>query len=247
MREWMLEHAGESPVASVCAAFEERFGQPLSKSQVSPFRAQYGIGRRRGSRTAHRKDPTPVGAERVVKGYVAVKVREFATVPQTKDNWRFKHVLAWERANGRELPRGWMVLFADHDTRNFDPDNLVAVPRELIGVMNGGPKWHDRESCEAAVALARLKRAVNNAANPPAVCGVCGRPFEPDNRTGALGYTQKTCRACLDAGRRSPKDYGEAVCEQCGRTYRKHSSIQKFCSKECCLRSYRKRKKEVGR
>lgn len=197
-REWMLEHAGESPIAEVCAGFEERFGHPLKKSQVSLFRAEYGIGLRRGNRAAHRRDAAPVGAERVVKGYVMVKVREFADKPQSKDNWRFKHVLAWEEASGRALPDGWMVLFADHDVRNFDPDNLVAVPRRIIGVMNAGPEWYERESCEAAAALAWLKVAENDAAQSCCKCSRCGAEFKFERAGGTGSRMPRLCPACKE-------------------------------------------------
>jgi hypothetical protein len=81
-------------------------------------------------------------------GYIMVKVAEWPSVPQSKDNWKFKHVLAWEQANGRELPEAHVVMFADHDKRNFDPGNLVAVPRKYIVRLNSPdmPDYHDRDT-----------------------------------------------------------------------------------------------------
>ena len=160
MRAWMLAHGAGRPVADVRRDFEARFGRPLSKGQVTLFRAEYGLPRRRGSRTAHRSRVAPIGAERLNNGYVMIKVRELADVPQSKDNWRFKQVVVWERSRGLALPAGWCVLFCDRDRSNFDPANLKAVPRSLIGVMNRGPEWRDRPSCEAAAALAMLRRGV---------------------------------------------------------------------------------------
>lgn len=241
-RAWMLEHSGGRPIADVCRDFELEFGHEISRTQVSLFRAEYGLQRRRGNRTAHRKDAPPVGTERVTKGYVVVKVKELPDRPQSKDNWRFKHVVAWEKANGRSLPDGWMVLFADHDRRNFDPENLVAVPRSLIGIMNGGQPWHDRESLETAIGIARLKSGIASAVAGKPVCGVCGREFDPDIRTGCRNdYRQRTCRECLDKGLRAPKDYGRATCPRCGARFHRRSASQIFCSKRCCYESYRER------
>lgn len=228
-REWMLLNAGGRPIAEVQEDFEREFGTPISKTQVSLFRAEYDLGRRRGNRTAHRRNHVPVGTERVNKGYVMVKVRELPDQPQSKDNWEFKHVLVWERTRGLALPSGWMVLFCDHDARNFDPMNLKAVPRMLIGVMNGGPEWNDRDTCEACVAIAWLRRGMADAENAPRRCGVCGREFVPDIRNGS----QRTCRDCLDKGLRSPKDYGWRTCPVCGEKFPARSARATYCSKKC--------------
>lgn len=242
---WMLEHCGGRPIADVCRDFEEEFGHPLSKTQVSLFRAEYGVSRRRGNRKAHRKGWLPVGTERVTKGYVIVKVADVPGTAQSKDNWRFRHVVEWERANGRALPDGWMVLFANRDTRDFAPENLVAVPRRIIGVLNSGPDWHDRDTLEAAVALAELRSGVSDRLAAPRECGVCGRTFTPDNRSGAAANrSQRTCRECLDKGLRSPKRYGTRKCPVCGAEFEARSSGAKYCSGRCRNVEYVRRRKE---
>jgi hypothetical protein len=67
----------------------------------------------------------PIGSERLRKKpkttYIEVKVSE--------TEWRLKHLMAWEAANGRPVPDGHVVCFVDGDTRNFSPENLKAVPR----------------------------------------------------------------------------------------------------------------------
>lgn len=245
-REWMLENAGGRPIKEVCDAFEKRFGHPLKKTQVTLFRAEYGLSRRRGNRTAHRRCEVPVGTERTTKGYVIVKVADVPGTAQSKDNWRFKHVVAWEKANGMAVPEGCIVMFADRNTRNFDPDNLVAVPRRLIGVLNGGPEWHDRESLEAAVALAELKSGISSRYSAPRKCGVCGKRFVPDIKAGIESKRrQVTCRECLDRGLRSPKSYGIKVCPTCGKPFESKSASAKYCSVACRDAAYREKRKAM--
>lgn len=70
----------------------------------------------------------------------------------------------WMQANGRDWPDGHHAAFADHDDHNFDPDNIVPVPMELLPlVMSGGHghalPYHDRQSLELSIAHARLVRA----------------------------------------------------------------------------------------
>lgn len=235
-REWMLENAGNRTIAEVRRAFEERFGTPISKGQVSLFRAEYDLQRRRGNRTAHRKNAVPVGTEKESKGYVWVKVAELPSKPQLKDNWVPKQKAVWERTRGLKLPDGFNVLFCDGDARNFAPANLKAVPRKLMGVMNGSGGWSDRVTLEACAARAMLKCSMMDVRRRPRKCVVCGAEFTPDsmNSLGQMGKGQITCRACLDAGRTSYglRDYGEAACEQCGAVFRRDSSAARFCP-EC--------------
>lgn len=107
----------------------------------------------------------PVGYERVDKrdGYVWVKVKDTlqANVPGSfNDNFRLKHHVVWEAANGMPVPPHTMIVFADRDKRNFDPANLVAVPRELWSVISRRRlAYWDAESLRAAMNVARLDRA----------------------------------------------------------------------------------------
>lgn len=96
-------------------------------------------------------------------GYVWVKVKDTpqAQVPGSfNDNFRLLHHVVWERANGRPVPPHTMIVFADRDKRNFDPGNLVAVPRDLWTFISlRSIKYYDAESLRTAMAVARLDRA----------------------------------------------------------------------------------------
>ena len=203
MESWMLSHDHGQRTDALSEEFRREFGFGLTRTQIDWFRARHGTQ----VRPTHKggKKRVPVGTERASKdGHVVVKVAEEATVPQSKDNWKLKHVHVWEQANGRELPEGHVVMFADRDKSNFDPDNLVAVPRRLAGLLNNGnaPEWHDRETLEACVALAELRSMTFEAQmTTPRTCGVCGREFVPDERMRANGSRRAcTCRECLDKG-----------------------------------------------
>lgn len=234
MREWMLANdAGESVFATI-DAFEAEFGIRLNRAQVSRFRSVYGTKRR----TSHGggKPNKPVGSERMGKdGYVMVKVKEWPDVPQTKDNWAFKHWVEWERANGRPVPDGWTVFFADGDKRNFDPDNLVALPRKYIGQLNNPelPKYHDRETLLACVALCDMRTAVMDAeASRPRECAVCGQTFVPTERQRAYKKPVQTCPDCIAAGRKARGDRGDkqpTTCAVCGETFARTQANQKRC------------------
>lgn len=97
----------------------------------------------------------PVGSERVNReGLIEIKVAE----PRT---WRPKQRVIWEAANG-PLPSGHVVLFADRNPRNFDLENLLAVPRKELAVLN---KFNliktDTELTRIGTAVAKLILAVS--------------------------------------------------------------------------------------
>ena len=204
MEAWMLEHDHGQRMDDLMAEWRERWGFGISRGQVNLFRASHGTQRRNSHGGGRPR--VPVGTERESKdGYIVVKVRDEADVPMSKDNWRLKHVHVYEQAHGA-VPDGCVVYFADGDRRNFDPSNLVAVPRRLVGLLNdpGMPHWHDAESLQACVALAEMRSARHSImARAPRTCGVCGREFVPDAAHVEIGNVGiRTCPACLAAGRK---------------------------------------------
>lgn len=154
-----------------------------------------------GSRPHNRR---AVGSERVGKdGYLWVKV-ESRFDPDGHNDWRDlwkpKHRAVWEEANGRQTPEGSMIVFADGDIRNFDPDNLVCMTMaEHAVICHQGIAYHDRESCEAAIAIARLQSRVYARSKRKRTCRECGREFEPEQPR------QARCRECIDARKESMK------------------------------------------
>lgn len=243
---WMEAHAGlPATRAEVIEGFEREFGIRLTAPQVSFFRAKHDLARKPASSTAHRRDVLPVGTERERSGYVYVKVADEASRAQSKDNWALKQRLVWEEAHGEALPDGAVVMFANGDTHDFAPENLVAVPRELVGVINSGPGWHDRESLEAAVSVARLRRAATEAASAPRRCGVCGREFVPDGQGVGARLGSRTCRECLDKGLFSPKEYRarELACPVCGKAFTARNPHATYCCAYCRhVAQYRRKK-----
>lgn len=109
------------------------------------------------------KREQPIGSERISKdGYVEVKVDEGLQSKPNK-NFRMKHHIVYEQAHGA-IPEGCNVVFADGDRRNFDPSNLVAVPRTLWATITRlNMPYFDAESLRTCMAAARLKSATRAA------------------------------------------------------------------------------------
>lgn len=74
----------------------------------------------------------PIGSERINgDGYVDIKVED----GKLQKNWKGKHILTWEAANG-PVPKGNVVIFGDRNRRNFEPDNLILISRKQLVRLN---------------------------------------------------------------------------------------------------------------
>lgn len=149
---------------------------------------------RRGHRPANAK---PIGSERVsADGYVEVKVAD----GRRNRNYRAKHVVVYEELHG-PVPDGCHVVFADGDRRNFDPGNLVAVPRRLMAQMNSMRiEWRDADTLRSAMAVAEVRIAAARAERSmERTCRECGARFSPGFRN------QSRCRACIDSRKGAPR------------------------------------------
>lgn len=233
MQAWMEDNDDGCSAARLSRMFEAEFGFALSAKQISAWRSANG----RQTRAYRKQQPAlPVGAERDSgRGYVFVKVAEHPSRPQSGDNWRMKHVVAYEREHG-EVPDGCNVVFADGDHGNFDPGNLVAVPRRLAALLNSPscPGWHDAESLGAAMAWAELTLGICRAeAEAPRACDSCGRLFAPGYGASSdeARRNVRTCPECREKGRRArhkPRDEN-VVCAVCGDVFSPYNRRQLRC------------------
>ena len=246
---WMAEHDHGQRTDLLADEFEAEFGWRLNRNQINAWRARTGT-QPKGRRLYGGRPRVPVGTERPSKdGYIVVKVADEATMAMSKDNWKLKHVHVWEQANGRTLPKGSCVYFADGDRTNFDPENLVEVPRRLVGIMNGlGLEWHDATTLRAVMAMAELRAKSHEVLmSAERTCAVCGARFVPTERQ-RWTYTKppKTCPDCLAKGTKSGK----------GRKFDRQEILalvdQGLSQREvaerigCCVDTVRKARRERG-
>ena len=232
MDAWMCEHDQGQPRADIIDEFEREFGFRLTGEQVSANRQLHERQVKR-QKPGGRQWDVPVGTEVVRKGYVWVKVSMWPEKKGTKDNWMPKSIVEYERLNGK-VPDGCNVVFADGDQTNFDPKNLVAVPKKLIGIMNSLGGWSTREELESVMALAKLKLAIGDVENGDRTCWRCGRTFRPSYRT-AGSESVRTCPRCVAEGHKAPPRLtgkaGIRACSVCGELFTADKVSQRRCRK----------------
>lgn len=79
------------------------------------------------------------------------------------NTWRLKHQLVWEEHNG-PVPDGCIITFANGDTLDYRPENLVLTTKAQNAVRNRlGLKSVDKESAEAFNEIANLRISISKA------------------------------------------------------------------------------------
>ena len=92
----------------------------------------------------------PIGTESITKGgYIKVKVGE-------PNKWKLKQRYIYEQHYG-EIPNGHNIIFADGNKMNFDIDNLIAVSKsEMLILNNNNLRFEDKELTKVGVNIAKV-------------------------------------------------------------------------------------------
>jgi hypothetical protein len=137
---WLTENFGKVNSRKLHMMFVERF-RDIS---YYAFRSHVYIakGMRVGNAfraTGFENKRLPIGAERKRNGYTFMKVDDVVGTRGSHDaerhNWKFKHVIEWERHNGL-LPKGYQVVFLNGNKEDFSKENLAAIPKKYMRMMN---------------------------------------------------------------------------------------------------------------
>lgn len=167
--------------------FLQRFGW-------MPTPGQYRARRRRlGVSDGTRHNELSIGSERI-RGDTN---RVYVKVGKGPGGWKQKAHIAYEREHGA-VPKGCVVVCADRNEQNCDPDNLVAVSRGYMAIINKhGLGYHDRESLELAVLHAMLLKITRSKAYRIRKCDICGREYKPNENSRRV---RRVCDECKAAG-----------------------------------------------
>lgn len=100
--------------------------------------------------TKRQANQAPVGTETLTTdGYINVKVAE-------PNVWELKHRFLYKKYKG-EIPKGYVVIFADKNKNNFELDNLILVSRkQLVVLARHNLVQEDKELTKVAINIADI-------------------------------------------------------------------------------------------
>ncbi len=170
------------PRAELTKRFNAKFKREISPENISALckRKGWATGRNgyflkgqpcwnkgtkgllRSNRTSFKKGnrphtAVPVGTEVITRDWVKVKIAE-------PNVWKNKANIVWEQHHGIPVPKGEILLHIDGDFRNNHIDNLAAISRGELAVLNKQKfKQQPLAIRRSLVSLVKLKIAINQA------------------------------------------------------------------------------------
>ena len=182
---FLCDYYPRLPLPQLTEAFNQRFNAGVSKEAIKSVLGRYGFrsgrdGRFKKGQASWNKglkgymgpnrtsfkpgnlpaNHRPLWSERICSrdGYVLMSVPERNPHTGFPTRFKHKHVWLWERAHGRRVPAGHVVMFLDGDKYNFSLDNLILVTRKELLHLNQH-HYHDQpaELKPSVMALAKLE------------------------------------------------------------------------------------------
>ena len=127
IRQFMATNCKGNRAREMAVLLNDTFGTSYTEKQVSSYYRKHGLKSGVASRYV------PIGTLIFRKGeWYYEKV---ADGPNSNENWKSKHIMVWEEANG-PVPEGHMVIFLDGDRTNYDLENLALCPYDVGMEMN---------------------------------------------------------------------------------------------------------------
>lgn len=180
MKDYLKEIVPGKHYKDVLVLFNNKFKTDLSISALKSALKRFGIlngvvstfkkgsspwnkgkkGLSKANRTSFKKGNKPanfrpVGSERIDRdGYTLIKINNEGSM---WERWTSKHKYLWEKYNGRKVPPGYVVIFADQNNRNFEKENLILVSRaELLKLNRKKLIFDNSEATKAGLNTAKL-------------------------------------------------------------------------------------------
>ena len=147
----------------LASILNKKFNLDTTGDKISMLKAKikrrFGINLRTGINNGCFKkgnisfNNVPVGTERIAKdGYIEIKVKD----GNLNKNWQSKHRYIYEQHHGK-IPKGFKVIFADSNRRNFDISNLILVSDSEELIMNRKKLFFkDKELTKTGSVLAKV-------------------------------------------------------------------------------------------
>lgn len=119
----------ENSYSKIAKLMSIKFNQPYTKSQISSVMRRYiDKGINPPVEGFRNYNYLPIGTEKeITGGYINVKVGN--------GEWELKHRIKYKEYNG-SIPEGYVVIFANGNRKDFSKDNLIAISRNTLKIMN---------------------------------------------------------------------------------------------------------------
>lgn len=169
--QYILDHTKGTKDKDLAKMFNLHFGTDFKVLKFQCYKTRKGISNGLQRKWTKDNPPNnfgrspgnkkPIGSERYhnASGYVYIKIAEPAV-------WITKQAFMWQKYHGRNIPKGFLVIFLDNNKSNFDIDNLELITRGENSVLNSRKMRYDNAALtKTALNLIRLENKVKEVEN----------------------------------------------------------------------------------
>lgn len=144
--------------SEVAEIMNEKFNLNITSEQIRCWKNNRGLKSGVDTRFSYGNNPKDgmykIGDETETGGYIFVKTG-------TRE-WKLKHRLVWEKANGK-VPKGHKIYFKNGDTTDCELSNLILLSPQEIGIVVGqGIAKQGVEYRETGFLMAKLSSKLKN-------------------------------------------------------------------------------------
>lgn len=115
--------------SQISKIMSKEFGREYTRAEISSVNRRYlKTGLRPSYPGEGSCNKKPLGSERKAH-------REYIRVKISDTEWDFKHRVEYMKYHG-EIPEGYVVIFANGNKKDFSKENLIAIDRNKLKIMN---------------------------------------------------------------------------------------------------------------
>lgn len=180
--QFIKDHVHEYEAPTLAAKLNEMYGTSYTTKQIKTFKNNHGVKGYQGTGGWNENRPNPHKGEkgwsvpnseatRFKKGCKIWNEAEILEERKTTDgywkvklgerDWKFKHKLIWEAANG-PIPKGMMVTFLDNNKDNLDLSNLALISNNENGALHKYRKACNADLTQAGLLVTRIKNKITD-------------------------------------------------------------------------------------
>lgn len=131
-KEFIRSNYSELGMNETIKQLNEKFGTRFKSIENFKKKEELHVTKER-KKEACSNGSFEIGSTKKHHGYTYIKVSDDIG---SKKNWKLLHHKIYEENFG-EIPKGHIVIFLDNNPENFDIENLIAIPVEFQGLLNG--------------------------------------------------------------------------------------------------------------
>lgn len=138
--EWLRQNISKYTYTDLVGNFNETFNTNIGYYALKCHCIKKGYKGGCAEDKGYRPPRCPIGTERIIGGYIWVKVSDLPRPRGCKDhmyNWVQKGRWVWEQHYG-EIPEGYNIVYLDGNTLNCDISNLECTTANIQGYVAGG-------------------------------------------------------------------------------------------------------------